>query len=285
MYPISILEPVDYLMIGHLTVDLTPHGPRMGGTAAYSALTAKALGLRVGIVTAWGGELPLESLQGIPVASFPTDQSSTFENVYNSGMRVQYIRAQAPLLDYYQVPEPWRNASIVHLGPVAQEVEPALVRQFASSLIGLTPQGWMRTWDATGRVGHGEWPEASFVLERSGAAIISLEDVGGNEDRIEEMAASCRVLAVTEGKKGACVYWNGDMRRFRPPPQEEAVDPTGAGDIFAASFFYRLFMTRDPWEGRPFRHADGEPVRGAQRVRQHPDAGRDPGLPGGDLLV
>ena len=42
------LEPVDYLVIGHLSCDITPEGPRLGGTAAYAALTSHALGLRVG---------------------------------------------------------------------------------------------------------------------------------------------------------------------------------------------------------------------------------------------
>jgi sugar/nucleoside kinase (ribokinase family) len=30
------------------------------------------------------------------------------------------------------------------------------------------------------------------------------------------------------------------------------VDATGAGDIFAAAFFIRLFSTRDPWEAARF---------------------------------
>ncbi len=47
------LDPVDYLVIGHIARDLTPSGPRLGGTVAYSGLTARALGLRVGIVTSW----------------------------------------------------------------------------------------------------------------------------------------------------------------------------------------------------------------------------------------
>ena len=38
MMQISTLEPVDYLMVGHLTVDRTTQGSRLGGTAAYSAL-------------------------------------------------------------------------------------------------------------------------------------------------------------------------------------------------------------------------------------------------------
>lgn len=251
MLQLNALEPIDYLVIGHLTRDLTEEGPRLGGTAAYAALTAKALGLRVGVVTSWGAELPIGPLRTIPIASFPTDESTTFRNIYRQDERVQYIHHVAPSIDLYMVPEPWRNAAIVHLGPVAQEVEPAMVRSFPTALIGVTPQGWLRSWDDQGRVTVTEWPEASFVLERAGATVVSIEDVGGNEARIEEMAASCHVLAVTEGKDGARLYWNGDVRRFSPPQVEE-IDATGAGDVFAAAFFVRLYTTRDPWEAARF---------------------------------
>lgn len=251
MLQLTPLEPVDYLVIGHLTRDITPDGPRLGGTAAYAALTARALGLRVGMVTSWGAELPLGPLRSTPVVSFPTDQSTTFENVETEYGRVQYIRHLAPSLDLYMIPEPWRGASIVHLAPVAQEVEPSLIRNFPSALIGITPQGWLRSWDSEGRVHVSEWPEAPFVLERAGATVISLQDVGANEDRLYEMTASSRVLAVTEGAEGSRVYWQGDVRRFSAPSVEE-VDPIGAGDIFAAAFFVRLYTTRDPWEAARF---------------------------------
>ena len=244
-------EPIDYLLIGHLTQDLTASGPRIGGTASYSALTARALGMRVGVVTSWGAEVPLGPLQPIPIASYPTERSTTFENVYTPAGRIQYVRHIAPRLDLYQVPEVWRNAGIVHLGPVAQEVEPSLARNFPEALIGVTPQGWLRNWTPDGRVFPSEWPEAAYVLERAGAAVISIEDVAGDERRVEEMAAFCHILAVTEALHGARLYWNGDVRRFRPPPTVE-VDPTGAGDIFAAAFFVRLFTTHDPWEAARF---------------------------------
>jgi sugar/nucleoside kinase (ribokinase family) len=251
MFSITPLEPVDYLLIGHITLDQTPNGPRIGGTASYAALTAKALGLRVGVVTAWGNEIPLGPLQGIPVASFPTEHSTTFENIYTPEGRIQIIHHIAPRLDYHMIPEPWRSTEIVHLGPVAQEVEPSLARRFPAALVGLTPQGWLRQWDHHGRVSPSEWPEAPVTLQQAGACILSIEDVDGDESRIEEMAASCRVLVVTEGRGGARLYWHGDVRRFRPPPMNE-VDATGAGDIFAAAFLSRLYITRDPWEAARF---------------------------------
>jgi sugar/nucleoside kinase (ribokinase family) len=90
-----------------------------------------------------------------------------------------------------------------------------------------------------------------FVLNSAQAVVLSIEDVESNEHRIEEMATYCRVLAVTEGKAGARLYWHGDVRRFRAQEVAE-VDSTGSGDIFAACFFYRLLATRDPWEAARF---------------------------------
>lgn len=251
MYQNMTFETVDYLLVGHLTVDITSEGPRLGGTAAYAGLTAQKLGLRVGIVTSWGGELPLGPLASIPIINLPAEQSTTFENIATPEGRIQIIHQVAHRLDLNLIPDLWLNAPIVHLAPVAQEVEPTLVRHFPSALIGVTPQGWLRSWGKEGRVMVTEWPEANFVLRQSGAAVISAEDVGHDETRIEELATSCRVLAVTEHAEGVRVYWNGDVRRFRPPEVSE-IDSTGAGDIFAAAFFCRLFATRDPWEAARF---------------------------------
>ncbi len=251
MFSISPLEPINYLLIGHLTYDITPDGPRIGGTAAYAGLTAHALGLRVGIVTSWGAELPLGKLKNIPIISYPAEHSTTFENIYTDSGRVQVVHTVAPKLDYHMIPEPWRQAPIVHLAPVAQEVEPGLVRYFPNSLVGITPQGWLRSWDDQGHVQACEWPEASFILQQSGAAILSIHDLQYDEARVDEMASASRILVVTEGAEGARVYWNGDVRRFRPPHEVE-IDSTGAGDIFAAAFFTRLYLTRDPWESARF---------------------------------
>ena len=65
------------------------------------------------------------------------------------------------------------------------------------------------------------------------------------------MLTSIRILVVTEGAEGDRLYWNGDTRHFRPRKKYHG-DATGAGDIFAASFFIRLYQTRDPWEAARF---------------------------------
>jgi sugar/nucleoside kinase (ribokinase family) len=251
MSDLASLEPVDYLVIGHVAHDLIPGGSRLGGTAAYAALTAHALGYRVGIFTAWGAETSLDVLHDIPLVSVESPRSTTYENIYTEHGRVQYVRAQATRLDLNAVPEVWKKASIIHLGPIANEVDAVLPKGFSPALVGLTPQGWMRQWDAEGRVSPTTWKNSEPAMQQAGAVVLSREDVGGDDELIEYMAGHTKILAVTEASAGCVLYWHGDRRRFRALNVKE-VDATGAGDVFAAAFFTRLFSTRDPWESARF---------------------------------
>ena len=245
------LAPVDYVVIGHVARDLTTNGSTLGGTAAYSALTARAFGLKVGIVTAAGDDIPLSSINGIPVHKVSSQVSTTYENIYTENGRVQYLRAQAPRIELHDVPEAWRTASIIHIGPIANEVDSILPNGFSPSLLGLTPQGWMRQWDSNGLVSTCGWSGSEKALPQAGAVVLSREDVNGDDELIEHMALHTKILVVTEGAAGAVLHWNGDRRRFRAPSVQE-VDATGAGDIFATAFFIRYLNTRDPWEATRF---------------------------------
>jgi len=246
------IEPVDYLLIGHITQDITSKGSKPGGTATYSALTAKALGLKVGVITSNAPGLILpEEYSGIQVLCQPAQQNTTFENIYTKDGRIQFLHCAALKLDFSMVPDCWKNAPIVHLGPVANEVDPVLAGCFPHSLVGLTLQGWMRAADESGRIHYTPHPAVKTMLQTAAAAVISIEDLENDEKRIDKMVSTAAILAVTDGSFGARVYWNGDQRRFHPPAVSE-VDPTGAGDIFAAVFFYSLYKTRDPWEAARF---------------------------------
>jgi len=223
----------------------------MGGTASYAALTAKVLGLRVGIVTSWGNEIPVEKMEDITIINHAAENSTTFENIYTETGRLQVIHSTAHKLERQHIPANWVQSPIIHLGPIAQEVDPEITKYFHHSLVGVTPQGWLRSWDDQGHVYPIKWQGASQILGSVNATIISVEDVGGDEDVIAEMAAASQVFVVTESYFGARVYWHGDVRRFSAPQVKE-VNATGAGDIFAAAFFTQFHKTRDPWESARF---------------------------------
>lgn len=251
MQNLTTIEPVDYLIIGHITQDVTPAGLTLGGTASYAALTARAFGLRVGIVTACAPDLQPPELGGIFISRKPSVHTSTFQNIYTSAGRIQHILHAAENLTLEDVPPAWRGTPIVHLGPLTNEIHADLARAFPGSMVGVTPQGWMRQWDGDGIVNYRYWLEADQVLPHVQACVMSVEDVRGDEDAVSHFAALAPILVVTEGAAGARVYWNGDVRYFRPPLENE-LDPVGAGDVFSASFFIKLHQTRDPWEAARF---------------------------------
>ena len=99
----------------------------------------------------------------------------------------------------------WRRASIIHLGPIANEMDAILPEGFSPALLGLTPQGWMRQWDCRRPCLVAEnGQDAEPALAQADAVVISREDVNGDDELIEHMAHQTRVLAVTEGAAGAC---------------------------------------------------------------------------------
>lgn len=242
---------LDYVVVGHTTRDLKKHCSAVGGTAAYAARTARTLGCRVGVITSADAGLDLsEWLNDVLIARFSAPETTTFENIYVNGRRQQVIHGTAEPLGAAMVPDDWR-AAIVHIGPVAQECDPAVVDAFAEAFVGVTPQGWMRRWDETGRVSRRPWREAGEVLPDADAVVLSEEDLGGKVLLAADYAAQTSVLALTQGAAGCTVYAGGDVRHFAAPTAVE-IDSTGAGDIFAASFFYALQRGHDPWAAARF---------------------------------
>lgn len=242
----------DYLVIGTVCQDLTDNGFVVGGTVAYSGLTARNLGRKTGAITSFADDFPVQQmLPGIQVLRQPSPVTTTYQNVYVNGRRQQYVRAVASEVDNSLVPDEWKEARIVHLGPLVQEVQPAIIDLFPNSLIGITPQGWMRKWDSTGRVTPTRWTPSAHILQRVRAVILSEEDVGDDLSIVEEYARSTEILVLTSGWKGSSVYWEGKVT-YIPAQDATEIDPTGAGDIYAAAFLVRLDETGDPLAAADF---------------------------------
>ncbi len=246
----------DYVVIGTLTKDLLPDGYTIGGTVTYGALTARNLGCSVGVVTSFAPDFALgELLKNISVERIPSPTTTTFENIYLDGRRKQYIHAIATPIDRNSVPETWRESPIIHLGPLVNEISGEIVRIFDDeSLIGVTPQGWMRQWDETGYVEPRRWQNAETVLSRANVLVFSQEDVAEMPGEIDRLAELAEIMVVTHGPAGATVFIGGQPTHH-PAFEAVEVDPTGAGDVFAAAFLIRLRETGNPHEATRFAHA------------------------------
>ncbi|NLC13733.1 MAG: hypothetical protein GX768_06805 [Chloroflexi bacterium] len=245
-------EPIDYLLIGHVTSDLQNDGSgKLGGTASYSGLTANRLGHSVGLVSNFGNDADIAALSSLQVFNANSELTTCFRNIATPTGRQQYCYQRASTLRAEDIPATWRTAPIVHLGPVAGEIDPDLFFAFPGSLLCCTPQGMLRHIADDGKVSFQDLPNKEELLPKVDVVVLSFEDLQGDENLISEYANLCNLLVVTENNNGARVYWKQELRFF-DAPIKESVDETGAGDIFAACFFHLFQETRDAWKAARF---------------------------------
>ncbi len=246
---------IDFLVIGHLVRDVVPDGYTVGGTATYSSITARNLGRRPGIVTRLAPDfLVPPQLHDIAVQRVPSVHTTTFHNIYHEGHRQQFLLSVADAMQPEDIPLEWMATPIIHLGPLCRELDPRFATLFPNSLVGVTPQGWLRQWDETGRVRMRLWDEAPQILPHVDVLVLSEEDLNGNADLMDEYVRLTRIAVMTQGARGCIVFTQGMEKQIRGFPVPE-VDPTGAGDVFAAAFFVRLEEEQDPFEAARFANA------------------------------
>jgi 1D-myo-inositol 3-kinase len=251
--------PPTFLTIGHITRDLHDDGSTsLGGTVTFAAVTAARSGFASAIVTRASEQLIVdlpELLSGIAVAAIPSPCTTTFVNRYHDGIRTQYLRARAESLQPDDIPAAWREAPIVLLGPLAQELSPDFAQYVPrrnGALIAATPQGWLRRWDDAGRVWPTPWTDAKTILPHLDVLILSYDDLQpfANSDRaanaiLARWSMLVPLLIATDGRNGATLFRRGQHEHFSAYAATE-VDPTGAGDVFAAAFLCRLHECDDP---------------------------------------
>jgi 1D-myo-inositol 3-kinase len=209
-----------FVAVGHVTNDRIDGKVVAGGSALYAGLTARALGAEAEIITShapdWVGSTDL------PMRVVPARRTTTFEHVYEGGRRRSWLRSVAAPL------EGIIEADIVFLCPVAGEVDAA-----GRGLVGAGLQGWLRHIDPAGEVSTRpleKLPEADVYFA-------STHDISDPPD--------VPLFLWTDGARGVRVGIDGTFHVLPAAPAHE-VDPTGAGDVFAAAFLVALYRTRDP---------------------------------------
>lgn len=251
----------DLLLIGHASRDLLPDGGwRLGGTVTYAAAAAAKLGMRPAVVTSGPDDVAAameQALPEVPLAVAPAPEATTFENVYDAhSARRQLLRGRAATLGIADVPAAWRDTPVVLLAPLAREVDYALAGAFPGALIAATPQGWLRRWDTAGQVFPGPLERADELLPHLDALILSREDLlppagmppiagaPATADEADKIIASWAhivpLVAITRGAAGALLYERGLGPETYPSYPAHELDPTGAGDVFAAALLAAL---------------------------------------------
>jgi sugar/nucleoside kinase (ribokinase family) len=264
----------EVVVVGHASRDVAPGGWRMGGTVTFAAVQAHRLGRTVGVVTAAADDCDVEAqLPFAQVVKQASSATTTFENHYVRGQRRQRLHARSSPIEISAVPGDWRTPQIALIGPVFREIDPAMASAFdEATLVGVSPQGWLRALDGDGNVVRARWDGAPF-WRGADAVFVSDEDLLGGRADAQPWAADGALIAMTESDRGAQIYAEGIWRRIGAFAEEE-VDPTGAGDTFATAFLIRLHETGDTAEAARFAAAAASLSIGGVGVDATPDRER-----------
>jgi len=241
-----------FVAIGHVTLDRFGTTIRPGGTALYSAITAHRLGVSAGILTRHGDDFPLETIPPqIEVVSLPSAFTTVFEHQAGDGGRTLSVERLAEPIGADDLPEDWRDAQVVLLGPIIGEVDPRLMTRFPDATIGAAAQGWLRRRASDGRLAPAPWRDPRLLVSRLHALFVSDEDIPGQEAATIELFQQIPVGVITAGQLGVLLFVNGERYEIQPYGVAE-VDATGAGDVFATVFMLHEDRDGSPWEAAAY---------------------------------
>lgn len=242
----------EFVAVGHVTLDHIGGDVRPGGTALYAALTAHRLGCSVGLVTSFGPDFPRDLFPpDLQVIHVPASQTTVFRHEPSREGRTLTLLGRASDLEVGHLPLEWKAADLALLCPDANEVDPYLAAAFSDGAMGAAAQGWLRARGAGGAISPALWEDAPLVLPHVQAVFVSQEDVGPFEAEIVEWFQQIPLGVITLGRRGAHLYVSGERHFIEADPANE-VDPTGAGDVFAAACLIQFHREGNPWEAAAF---------------------------------
>lgn len=254
------------LIAGHVTHDYYDGEIVAGGCAFYGARVHAEFNDRVRLVTAVGADFACqEAIADLDADIRREGQTTAFANYYpEDGPRRQLLEARGPVVEPGDVEKKWLDADLVHLAPVCGEIDLGeWISAVGDGLVAINVQGWLKhagpvvdsssfeEIQARGisgpahRVVERPWEPSEEMLERVDVACLSDEDLAEQGDLIDRLVKSVPVVALTLGKRGSRLYVEGEKRDVGVVPAD-VVDPTGAGDVFAAAFSHHLAAGFEP---------------------------------------
>lgn len=221
-----------------------------GGTVWYAALFLAGIGRRVAVVGIGDDKLKRRlARRGVDVRHFSDAGPVTvFENTYSAGVRKQRAWAGGDI-DRADVPQAAFDAPGLLIGPVLQEVDPAIMHTPRTGCLMLDAQGFLRQLSTVGDVILRMTPDAETALRhcdilkvdaREAAVITSTGDIETAGRHLFRMGP--RTVIITQGRDGALFYDGTRFVQIRAP-EVDVVDPTGAGDVFSAAFLVRYIAS------------------------------------------
>ncbi len=217
---------------------------------------ALALGARVTLVTRLTPGFDATCLRGIDVHPLPATDVCRYDTAYDSaGDRTLLLLNEGEPISQDDITSV-RDADALVVVPAYHEITRLPVSEAPVLAAGL--QGPLRTTGDHGKVKpHAAANRQSSPFLRPGVlAFFSEEDTVEPEQLARSIAGKGGVALLTRGWRGATLFRRGDTRVLRPL-SANPIDPTGAGDCFAAAFVVRYLETRDLDEASRYALAAG----------------------------
>ena len=228
----------------------------LSGCSTNACLAAKKLGLeKVGLVGCIGSDYQSRFKAemknfGIEIADIACKQTGGFHLVYDEkGDRTLDVLGVAGRITPKSFPNEFLQARFTVIGPILGEVDRALIeylRSSSSSKLFLDPQGLIRNIGHDKRVVHScdkdEFAKIAQQVDFIKPNEPESRTITGESDavlalgRLHDMSAAVPIITLAE--RGSVLLESGKLRRT-PPYPTKAIDPTGAGDVYAGAFIAR----------------------------------------------
>lgn len=249
-----------------------------GGDTSNCVIAAARQGARAGYLTAVGTDefgdqfVALWQNEGVDTAEIrrnPDAHTGIYFITHGpKGHVFSYMRAgsAASRLKPAELPEDYiASARILHLSGITQAISASACDAGFAAIALAKKHGVMVSYDSNLRLKL--WPiERARAIIHAGLAqadiaLLSLEDAEAlcEVDQPEAIldrycAMGPQIVVLKVGKDGAWVAVKGERRRVAGHPVQ-AVDATGAGDVFAGAFLAELAAGRDAFAAADYANA------------------------------
>lgn len=187
------------------------------------------------------------ALAGLDLRATPAADLPRYANTYDaSGNRTQLLLSEGEPLAIVPHLRAGETPAAVLYAPAFHEFRRAPLR-FRESLTGIALQGPLRAVAPDQRViPHPDPLAVASRFARPGwVAFFSDEDTPAPEALARHLAGHRTLAILTRGHNGATLFELDGTAQHWPALPATPVDPTGAGDCFAAAFMVRLAESDD----------------------------------------
>jgi cytidine kinase len=257
----------DLSVVGHFSIDSISLPTNrtsytsLGGAVTFVSLVSRCLGAKTSIISKIGEDFPEEYLkelqdEGIDLSGvkrIPGETSTRFALEYDEtqNRRLKLI-SKAPPITVEDLPVSL-NAKIVHVAPIAGEVQCDVVRQLrnAAGVLSLDPQGLLRSFDKKGYISYRSPIDRQLfslvnVYKSSQDEIFAVTGKTDLKSSVEAIhTLGVNIVIVTQGPSGSTISFGGKNYKIPAYPCRRIVDPTGAGDVFIGAFLAEYLRQED----------------------------------------